>query len=318
MTNFRSALWAELLKARRSMMSLMTALGISILPLAGALFVIILKDPERARQMGLISAKAQIMVGVADWPAYFGILLQGMAAAGAVLFALIASWVFGGEFSNRTAKDLLALPTSRAAIVSAKLGLLAIWDMALALLLFLIGLVVGSLLDIPGWSAQLEVATFGSLMLIAFLTFMLMPLVAFVASAGRGYLPPMGWALFSLALAQIAAVLGWGDWVPWSVPLLGRTPHKWDCTVTSRCWWPLSPGWQPHCSGGTAPISRASVCIAELPLRSWDARRTRKGSRHDATPAVRSRYLAVGFAERPRLAYPRYSHCRRGTSGHSG
>ena len=49
---------------------------------------------------------------------------------------------------------------------------------------------------------------------------MLMPLVALLASAGRGYLPPMGWAFFTVAVAQIAAVLGWGDWVPWSVPAL--------------------------------------------------------------------------------------------------
>ena len=220
MNNFRSALWAEVLKARRSMMSVMTAVGISILPLAGALFIIILKDPERARQMGLISAKAKVLVGVADWPAYFGILLQGTAAAGAVIFALIASWVFGGEFSNRTAKELLALPTSRATIVSAKMVLLALWDLGLALLLFVIGLVVGSLLHIPGWSIRLELASLGSLMLIAFLTFMLMPLVALLASAGRGYMPPMGWAFFTLAFAQIAALLGWGDWVPWSVPAL--------------------------------------------------------------------------------------------------
>jgi len=220
MRNFRAALWAELLKARRSMMSVMTAIGISILPLAGALFIVILKDPERARQMGLISAKAKMLVGVADWPAYFGILLQGTAAAGAVIFALIASWVFGGEFSNRTAKELLALPTSRATIVTAKIVVLALWDVGLALWLFVIGLVVGSLLDIPGWSIQLALVSLGSLMLIVFLTFMLMPLVALLASAGRGYMPPMGWAFFTLALAQIAAVLGWGDWVPWSVPAL--------------------------------------------------------------------------------------------------
>jgi ABC-2 type transport system permease protein len=49
---------------------------------------------------------------------------------------------------------------------------------------------------------------------------MLMPFVALFASAGRGYLPPLGWAFLTLTLAQIAAVLGWGDWFPWSVPAL--------------------------------------------------------------------------------------------------
>ena len=50
--------------------------------------------------MGLISTKAQIVAGVADWPAFFGILLQGSAIAGAIIFALITAWVFGGEFST--------------------------------------------------------------------------------------------------------------------------------------------------------------------------------------------------------------------------
>jgi ABC-2 type transport system permease protein len=49
---------------------------------------------------------------------------------------------------------------------------------------------------------------------------MLMPFVALFASAGRGYLPPLGWAFLTLALAQIAIVLGWGGWFPWSVPAL--------------------------------------------------------------------------------------------------
>ena len=220
MMGFLSAFWAEGLKARRSMISLLTALAICLLPLAGALFIFILQDPVRARQMGLISAKAQLMVGVADWPSYFGILLQGMAAAGAVIFALIAAWVFGSEFTNHTAKELLAVPTARVTIISAKLVLLVFWDLALTLLLFVVGLGVGSLLMIPGWGIPLAVESLGTLFWVSFLTILLMPPVAFLASTGRGYLAPIGWAFLTLALAQIAAVLGWGDWFPWSVPAL--------------------------------------------------------------------------------------------------
>jgi ABC-2 type transport system permease protein len=47
-----------------------------------------------------------------------------------------------------------------------------------------------------------------------------MPLVALIASAGRGYLPPLGWAFLTMALAQIAVVMGWGEWFPWAVPSL--------------------------------------------------------------------------------------------------
>src|SRR3954462_7310088 len=115
MTLFRAALWAEALKARRSKVPWLTALGFSLAPLVGGLFMIILKDPERARSMGLISAKAQLTVGVADWPTYFGLLAQATAVGGAMLFSLLTAWVFGREFSDRTAKELLANPTPRSA-----------------------------------------------------------------------------------------------------------------------------------------------------------------------------------------------------------
>jgi len=220
MTFFPAAFWAELLKARRSLISVLTALGVTMLPLAGALFMIILRDPEAARSMGLISTKAQIVAGAADWPAFFGMLLQGTAVAGAIVFALITAWVFGGEFSNRTNTELLALPTPRLAIVTAKLLLVGLWTLALGSLIYLEGLAVGSTLGMPGWSPDLAWEALGFLLLITLLTFMLMPLVALLASVGRGYLPPMGWAFFTLALAQVAAVLGWGDWIPWSVPAL--------------------------------------------------------------------------------------------------
>ena len=220
MSAFGSALWAELLKARRALITPLTALGALILPLAGGLFMIILKDPAKARAMGLISAKAQLMVGVADWPAYFHLLLQGVAAAGAVLFSIITTWVFGREFSDHTVKELLALPTPRGTVVAAKLALILFWSLLLAILIFVVGLGVGSAVHIPGWSLDLVTRTFTSLMLVAFLTCLLVPFVALLASAGRGYLGPLGWTFLTLAMAQLAAVLGWGDWFPWAVPAL--------------------------------------------------------------------------------------------------
>ena len=57
-------------------------------------------------------------------------------------------------------------------------------------------------------------------MIVACLTLALMSPVALFASIGRGYLPALGWAILTLALAQIAAATGWGDWFPWSVPAL--------------------------------------------------------------------------------------------------
>ena len=218
MNTFYSAFWAEALKARRSKISLLTVAGFLIFPIVDGLFMFILKDPERARTMGLISAKAQMTAGVADWPTYFQVLLMGTAVGGAILFAFITAWVFGREFSDHSVKELLALPTPRGVIVGAKFLLIALWTLGMTLMVFVVGLGVGTMVDIPGWSLDLAWASFWSLLLVALLTFMLMPFVASFASAGRGYLPPLGWAFLTMGLSQIAIVIGWGDWFPWSVP----------------------------------------------------------------------------------------------------
>lgn len=220
MNSFLPALWTEGLKARRSKMSFLTSAGFLILPLIDGLFMIILKDPEQARAMGLISVKAQLTAGVADWPTFFGILAQGTAVGGGILFALITAWVFGREFSDHTAKELLALPTQRGTIVAAKFVLIGLWVLGLTLMIYGVGLVIGLVVDIPGGSLALAGSAFWYLLFIALLTSLLMPFVALFASAGGGYLPALGWAIFTTVLAQVAAVLGWGDWVPWAVPAL--------------------------------------------------------------------------------------------------
>jgi ABC-2 type transport system permease protein len=218
MNNLPSALWAETLKMRRSKVPLFTAIGFSLAPLAGGLFMLILKNPEAARSMGIISTKAQLTAGAADWPAFFGLLAQAVAAGGAVLFAIVTIWVFGREFSDRTVKELLALPTSRDTIVTAKFIVIVVWSLVMTLLIFGIGLVVGTLVVIPGWSYELLSTAFINILGAAALTIPLMSFVALLASAGRGYLPPFGWTIFTLVMANIAAIMGWGDWFPWAIP----------------------------------------------------------------------------------------------------
>ncbi len=220
MNNFIAAFWAEMLKARRSKVPFFTALGFSIAPVVGGLFMIILKDPEAAKSMGLISAKAQIAAGTAEWASFFNMLAQATSIGGMILFAIITAWVFGREFSDRTAKEFLALPTSRETIVAAKFILIALWAFGLTVFIFILGLIVGSNVDIPGWSMGLLKSSIVDVLGSAVLTIALLPFVALIASVGRGDMPAFGWAIFTVVTAQIAAATGWGDWFPWSVPAL--------------------------------------------------------------------------------------------------
>src|SRR5215831_13264532 len=121
LANLNAALWAEQLKARRARMPLLTLVGFSLAPLMGALFMKILLDPAWAARFGTLTTKAQFSAAHGDWPTYFGLLTQALAVGGSILFSLVVIWLFGREYSDHTAKDLLALPTARAAIVSAKL-----------------------------------------------------------------------------------------------------------------------------------------------------------------------------------------------------
>lgn len=215
---FWAALGVEWLKARRAWLPWVAAAGFLLLPIVDGLFMIILKDPEAARQMGIIGIKAELTAGTADWNSLFGILNMGTSIAGLILYAIVTSWIFGREFANQTAKELLALPTPRKSIVLAKFTIVFAWVLGVTLVIFLVGMGIGFLVRIPGWSSALAWASLKLIFTVAVLTFMLMPLVAFIASAFRSYLPALGWAFLSIALGQIMAVLGWGPWFPWSVP----------------------------------------------------------------------------------------------------
>ena len=220
MNSLRESLWAETLKMRRSKVPLFASLGFFILPFVGGLFMMILKDPEAAKSMGLITAKAQITAGTADWPGYFDFLKQGVAMGGMILFSIMTTWIFGREFSDHTVKEILALPTTRETIITAKFISIIAWSLVITLLVFGTSLVIGALVVLPGWSLNLLRISFIDIVGGTLLTLPLISYVALLASNGRGYLPPFGWMILTLVLANIAAIMGWGDWFPWAIPAL--------------------------------------------------------------------------------------------------
>jgi ABC-2 type transport system permease protein len=218
MNNFSAALFAETLKMRRSKVPLFAAIGFMMVPLTGGLFMIILKNPEAAKSLGLISTKAQLLTGTADWPAFLNFLAQAITVGGMVLFSIFTIWVFGREFSDHTVKELLALPTSRETIVAAKFIIVAVWSLLISVLIFWVGILVGKLVVIPGWSVKLITTSFANIVGTVLLTIPLMSYVALLSSMGRGYLPPFGWTIFTLFMANLSVVLGRGDWSPWAIP----------------------------------------------------------------------------------------------------
>jgi len=220
MNQIIQVLRVEILKARRSKIPLITLLGFSFVPFVAGFFMIIIRDPEMARRMGIISAKAQIIAGDADWPTFLGVITQATAIGGVILFSFVSSWVFGREYSDRTISDLLALPTPRSWIVLAKFILVFLWSSMLIVIIYLIGLGVGTALHLPFGSYDVILQGSQTLAITAILTAALATPVALVACAGRGYLAPMGFSIFMVILAQIIAAVGWGEYFAWSIPAL--------------------------------------------------------------------------------------------------
>lgn len=215
-----AALYAEAVKLFRSRLPWISMLAITVGAGAGGLFMFISLHPEQARDLGLLGAKAQLATLDPTWPSYLGLLAQIAAVGGILIFGMIMVWVFGREFADRTAKDLLALPTSRTAIVAAKFALAAAWSLALSGYLVAVGTGIGLLLRVP----DLDFATWASgamrVVTTAALTIALSTVFGWAASIGRGYLAAIAVLFGVLFAAQIVAALGYGPWFAFSVPAL--------------------------------------------------------------------------------------------------
>jgi ABC-2 type transport system permease protein len=199
-------------------MPLITLLAFLLIPLAGILFMVILKNPEKAKTLGIISTKAQLLTaGTVSWESFLNFFSQG-AIGGMVISSFIAAWVFGREYINKTLRDLLALPTSRTTIVIAKFALITFWSFTFSLFALLVGIVLGLIIKLPGWSYQLLLDSISRFIVVSLLAILLAWAIAFIANIGKSYFPALGFLIFMVALAQIAQVLGWGEYFPWAIP----------------------------------------------------------------------------------------------------
>ncbi len=219
MNNLSNMIWIERRKAIRSRMPLWTALGSLFMPFGIAFLIFVSRNPEISRKLGLISAKADLVAySVTDWQSYLGLFGQLIAMGGFFLFVLIISWVFGREFVDHTLKDMLAVPVKRSSILLAKFIVSAVWSIALAVLMFILGLIMGGIIRLPGFSINLILQGSDLMVKTASMVIMVGLPFAFFASAGRGYMLPIGVAVLTMMITNVVMIAGWGELFPWAVP----------------------------------------------------------------------------------------------------
>lgn len=235
MKGIESAIWAEFLKMRRSTALWATFAVVSIMILMMGLMMFVLKNPELAKDLGLLSVKAQLF-GAADWPSFFTIFSESMPGMEMVLFGFVSSWVFGREYSDRTAKDLLALPVSRTSIVISKFIVILIWCVILYLFAFVLAIIVGNVIQLSGWSFGHASGRFIVLFEVAFLAVFLDTTVALVASYTRGYLAAVGFIIFAVVIVNFALTLGYGQYYPWAIAMLYATEGMEGARLSATSW----------------------------------------------------------------------------------
>jgi ABC-type transport system involved in multi-copper enzyme maturation permease subunit len=217
MAGISAAIWAESLKVRKSKMLWLSIVAAVFMAVMMGFLMFIAKNPELAGKMGLLGTKSSIMQNI-DWPAYMGLLTQMISALGLMGFGFVASWVFGREYSDRTVKDLLALPLPRSYIVVSKLIVVAAWSVSLSLIMLAASLAIGGLIGLTGGSNEIIIQGAYAFGLTALLTLILSTPIAFFASYGRGYLPPIGFIIITLLIGQFTVALGIGSYFPWAIP----------------------------------------------------------------------------------------------------
>ncbi|NMC36889.1 MAG: ABC transporter permease subunit [Bacteroidales bacterium] len=221
------ALWSESLKIYRSRVFWFSVVFFVFIAFMMGLLMFVQIHPEISERLGLIGTKASMLrFGEPNWQNYFALLNQTIAAIGFIGYGFVTSWVFGREFSDKTAKDILALPVSRSCIVFSKFIVSLIWCIILTLMLFVSALLIGKTVALSGWTNQYFHSFSETFVMVSVLTMLLCTPVAFFASLGRGYLLPFAFIILSLILANFIGFLGVGPYFPWSIPGMLSVPSS--------------------------------------------------------------------------------------------
>jgi ABC-2 type transport system permease protein len=221
---FLKVLAAELLKLRRSKLTWLSFAFYVFFGLMACFVVWMIKNPEAARGLGLIGAKASFALNglTADWQGLFTMFVELGVAGGMIILSIIVIYVFGREYAEGTAKNMLALPVPRSYFVVAKLCVIALWFVLLTAFLIAESLLAGWLLGLGRPQPALVAGQTLDILIASAVVLTLQSLVAWVTVATGSYLAPFGYTIVTLLIGNLMIRTDWARWVPWSiVALLG-------------------------------------------------------------------------------------------------
>jgi len=238
---------AEFLKLRRSRMLLWSGLIVAVAAGLGLAVLPVLADPKTqatiAKSGGVFARAVAAGAYNPSWTNYLHIGVQGMSGSWGILtFGLVTAYLFGREFKEGAAKNMLTLPIRREYVVVAKLIVLAVWVFCLGLLSVALTSVAAAVLGAAGFSWAAVFASIRETILAIAPLYLTLPLVAWFAVRGRGYLQPMLYSLGVMMVGNALVQTPASRYFPWNMPL-----H-----LVGASWYPVSP----------SPVVPASWAVA--------------------------------------------------------
>ena len=214
----------ELMKLRKSKIFWITLIFFMFIPLMMELLMLVAQRPELITKLGIVGTKAT-MFGENNWKGYLDMINQLVAVIGLIGFGFVTTWVFGREYIEHTIINILALPITRSSIVVSKFLIIFIWCFILSIVLFITSIIIGHIINIPGWSVQLFSEFIQKFFFISVMTILLSTPTAFITCYSKGIIAPLGFVILIVIISQFVSIVGLGPYFPWAIPGVATVPE---------------------------------------------------------------------------------------------
>lgn len=223
------ALAAEFGKLKRARMILWTALvvigytsiGLAMLPVFEDLQSQALTAAPGSTAAAVGESYAEAGITGINWESAMKFVPMGVSGAwGVMVLSLITAYVFGRELREGTDVASATLPVRREAFVAAKMIVIAVWAIGLAVLSVIAQVGVDFIhLGTEGFRFLYTWRAFVQTLHAMLPLYLTLPLVAWLSLSRKGYLRPMLFALVMFMLASGLIGLDAAAYFPWSMPI---------------------------------------------------------------------------------------------------
>ena len=175
------------------------------------------------------------------WEGFMRLTPQTIASwYGVILGGFVTAYVFGREYTDATARNMLTAPVRREYFVISKLTVLLAWVFGLSVLSIAAQAGYATVLRLDGFAWKYVADALRRGVLVTAPIAATLPIVAWLAVVSRGYLAPMIFSAVAFTSGVLFLQAGWERWWPWAMPFavagLAWVPGDFTSALTAGSW----------------------------------------------------------------------------------